>query len=138
MKRSYRLVHWICFISLGTVLMLSCSSSSSSQGHSPEMFVPSFLSRLKAGDRHVGWALTYFESWRRDQQPRYLFLAEDHIYSAVDEFAALQADTSPRINEFYVVRERRVRSCRFLAELQFSATNYGLALQRPGAVGCVF
>jgi len=80
--------------------------------------------------------LTYFKSWRRDHQPRYLFLAENHIYTAVDGFARLQSDTSPRINEFYVARERRVRSCRFLAELQSEAVNFGIALRQPLALGC--
>ena len=120
---------------LGLLLLTGCFSSSE---RVTEMFIPSFLSRLQSGDRHVGWALTYYESWRRDRQPRYLFLAEDHIHSAVDGFARLQSDTSPRIGEFYIVRERRVRSCRFLAELQFDAVNYGIALRRPGALGCTF
>jgi len=101
-------------------------------------FIPSFLSRLKRGDHHVGWALSYYKSWNKDFQPRYLFLAEEHIYSAVSEFAHLQSDTSPRINEYYIVRERRVRSCRFLAELQFSAVNRGLALRNSAPAMCVF
>ncbi|MBF0280670.1 MAG: hypothetical protein HQM13_22950 [SAR324 cluster bacterium] len=136
LRRVHSVIYQIGAVCIGTLLLAACSGSTSNP--SEEMFVPSFLSRLKTGDRHIGWALTYFESWRRDRQPRYLFLAEDHIYNAVDGFARLQSDTSPRISEFYVVRERRVRSCRFLAELQFDAVNYGVALRRPSAIGCTF
>ena len=139
MKKTPCFVQWGFLVSMGSLLLVGCAPALNfSPESSSDRFMPSFFSRLKEGDRHVGWALTYFESWQRGQQPRYLFLAEDHINTAVNEFAALQADTSPRINEFYVVRERRVRSCRFLAELKFTATNYGLALQRPIAAGCVF
>ncbi|MBF0286837.1 MAG: hypothetical protein HQM14_03390 [SAR324 cluster bacterium] len=137
---------WTAAIHLGGcliigIVLIGCSDSSlrvHTSSASAEMFIPSLLSRLNQGDRHVGWALTYYKSWQRDHQPRYLFLAEDHIFNAIDQFAHLQSDTSPRIGEFYVIRERRVRSCRLLAELQFSATNYGMALRRPPATGCVF
>ncbi len=133
-------IYWSFCIITG-ILLIGCSDSSSrvySSASSGELFIPSLLSRLNQGDRHVGWALTYYKSWQRDRQPRYLFLAEEHIFNAIDEFAHLQSDTSPRIGEFYVIRERRVRSCRFLAELQFNAANYGLSLRRPPSAGCVF
>lgn len=100
--------------------------------------VPSFVSRLTDGDRNVGWALTYYESWNRHHQPQYLLLAERYTLDAIDEYARLQEDTSPRINEFYVARERRVRSCRLLAEIQFSAANHGYNLRQTPVEGCVF
>lgn len=139
MKNFFCVVQWMGWLGVGAFFLFGCAQQNaivleSSSGRP----MSSFFSRLNEGDRHVGWALTYFESWQRGQQPRYLLLAEDHIYTAVNEFALLQADTSPRINEFYVVRERRVRSCRFLAELKFSATNYGLDLRYPTAAGCIF
>ncbi|MGK5091083.1 hypothetical protein WDW89_03585 [Deltaproteobacteria bacterium TL4] len=101
--------------------------------------VPSFLSRLQYGDRHVGWTLSYFDSWRRDRQPRYLKLAEEHIVSAIDIFSELEVATSPRITEYYVVRERRTRSCRLLSELQFEAINFGYNLSNSSVpLGCTF
>lgn len=77
-----------------------------------------FSKRLVSGDEHVNWALTYFESWRRDRQPRYLTLSLDHTQAAIDTFYQLQQDTSPIVTEFYIVKERRMHSCRMLFELQ--------------------
>lgn len=123
-----------CLTFLLVLGLTGCFGTSSSS----DFAVPSFSARLQDGDRHMAWALTYFQSWRRDRQSRYLFLAEEHTYEAVEEFATLQMDTSPRINEFYVVRERRVRSCRFLAELQFNVVQYGLGGNSSPSRGCTF
>ena len=62
----------------------------------------SFKSRLQQGDYHLGWSLNYFDSWRNARQPRYLRLAESHSINAINSFASLESDTSPRISEFYV------------------------------------
>ena len=108
-------------------------------GCSSENFqYPSYLSRLHQGDQHLGWSINYFNSWRREHQPRYLLLAEGHTISAIRTFSSLESDTSPRISEFYIVRERRTRGCRLLAELQFEAVNYGQSLQGVTPVGCTY
>ncbi len=112
-------------------------SGSGQTGFASARMPDSFHARLSQGDRHVGWALTYYESWKRGRQQSYLALAEEHIQEAVIEFADLQSQTSPRISEFYVARERRVRSCRFLAEVQFAANNSGFATL-GASPGCSF
>ena len=98
----------------------------------------SFRSRLSEGDSHMGWSLNYFHSWNNGLQPRYLRLAEKHTITAIKLFRQLESDTSPRISEFYVVRERRTRSCRLLAELQFSASNHGHQLNSNTPDGCIY
>ncbi|MEC7423962.1 MAG: hypothetical protein VX844_05140 [SAR324 cluster bacterium] len=98
----------------------------------------SFKSRLQQGDYHLGWSLNYFDSWRNARQPRYLRLAESHSIDAINSFASLESDTSPRISEFYVVRERRTRGCRLLAELQFEAMNHGHQLSGMTPQGCIY
>ncbi len=89
-------------------------------------------------DSHIGWGLNYFDSWQKGLQPRYLKLAEKHTITAINMFAHLEYDTSPRISEFYVVRERRTRGCRLLAELQFEAGNYGYKLSSQTPKGCIY
>lgn len=136
MKKSIKVKKSLA-IALVLLWITGCFGSthdSGRRGHNP----PSFTARLSQGDHQMSWALTYFRSWRRDHQPRYLFLAEKHIKNAVSQFAHLQADTSPRINEFYVIRDRRVRSCQILAEVQFSAASYGLSVKQAPAQGCMF
>ncbi len=98
----------------------------------------SFRSRLSEGDSHMGWSLNYFHSWNNGLQPRYLRLAEKHTITAIKFFRQLESDTSPRISEFYVVRERRTRSCRLLAELQFAASNHGHQLNSNTPDGCIY
>ena len=98
----------------------------------------SFRSRLSEGDSHMGWSLNYFHSWNNGLQPRYLRLAEKHTITAIKLFRHLESDTSPRISEFYVVRERRTRSCRLLAELQFAASNHGHQLNSNTPDGCIY
>ena len=98
----------------------------------------SFRSRLIKGDSHMGWSLNYFHSWNNGLQPRYLRLAEKHTITAIKLFRHLESDTSPRISEFYVVRERRTRSCRLLAELQFAASNHGYQLNSNTPDGCIY
>ena len=98
----------------------------------------SFRSRLSEGDSHIGWSLNYFHSWNNGLQPRYLRLAEKHTITAIKLFRHLESDTSPRISEFYVVRERRTRSCRLLAELQFAASNHGHQLSLNTPDGCIY
>ena len=119
--------------SLTVVLIVSCSS-----GGDLKFRAPSFKSRLQEGDYHIGWSLNYFDSWRNARQPRYLHLAEEHSINAINTFAQLESDTSPRINEFYVVRERRTRGCRLLAELQFEASNHGHNLSGMTPQGCIY
>ena len=109
-----------------------------SNGGDLEFRTPSFNSRLEEGDNHVGWSLNYFESWKNSRQPRYLNLAESHSINAIESFARLESDTSPRISEFYVVRERRTRACRLLAELQFEAGNHGHRLAGSTPPGCIY
>ena len=109
-----------------------------SNGGDPEFRTPSFNSRLEEGDNLVGWSLNYFESWKNSRQPRYLNLAESHSINAIESFARLESDTSPRISEFYVVRERRTRACRLLAELQFEAGNHGHRLPGSTPPGCIY
>ena len=104
------------------LLLISCSKSVS------EFPEKSFRSRLVEADNHIGWGLNYFDSWQKGLQPRYLKLAEQHTITAINLFSHLEYDTSPRISEYYVVRERRTRGCRLLAKLQFEAGNYGLSL----------
>ena len=96
----------------------------------------SFQIRLVEADNHIGWGLNYFDSWQKGLQPRYLKLAEKHTITAINMFAHLEYDTSPRISEYYVVRERRTRGCRLLAELQFEAGNYGYKLKSQTPEGC--
>ncbi len=98
----------------------------------------SFRSRLSEGDGHMGWSLNYFDSWQKELQPRYLQLAERHTIAAIKLFTHLESDTSPRISEYYVVRERRTRSCRLLAELQFAAGNHGHKLSSRTPDGCMY
>ncbi|MBC8260112.1 MAG: hypothetical protein H8E38_13945 [SAR324 cluster bacterium] len=114
------------------LILTACS------GTAPEFPSQSFRSRLGEGDSHMGWSLNYFDSWQKGLQPRYLQLAERHTISAIKLFANLESDTSPRISEFYVVRERRTRSCRLLAELQFTASNYGHKLSSVTPDGCMY
>lgn len=117
------------------LLLLGLTTSCSSYDRFP---IGSFSTRLQDGDRHLGWSLNYFNSWRRERQPRYLLLAEDHTVNAIDAFAQLESDTSPRINEYYVARERRTRGCRLLAELQFEAVNHGQPLRGETPPGCTY
>jgi len=114
------------------ISLTACSGTSS------EFPRQSFRSRLSKGDSHMGWSLNYFDSWQKGLQPRYLILAERHTIAAIKLFRHLESDTSPRISEFYVVRERRTRSCRLLAELQFSASNYGHKLSSGTPDGCIY
>jgi hypothetical protein len=114
------------------VLLTSCSNSVS------EFPTQSFRSRLSEGDNHIGWGLNYFYSWQKGLQPRYLKLAEKHTITAINMFANLEYDTSPRISEYYVVRERRTRGCRLLAELQFAAGNHGYKLSSLTPEGCIY
>lgn len=113
-------------------MLTACSSSANDFPRS------SFRSRLSEGDSHVGWSLNYFDSWQKALQPRYLMLAEQHTIAAIKLFRHLESDTSPRISEYYVVRERRTRSCRLLAELQFAASNHGHELISTTPDGCIY
>ena len=97
-----------------------------------------FNLRISQGDQHIGWALTYFESWKQAKQPRYLKLAYNHATSAIEEFARLQSQTSPRIGEFYIVRQRRIRGCRFWTEIQRESQNVGYHLPSAEPWGCLF
>ena len=106
-------------------------------GCSSHFETPSFVSRLHQGDQQIAWTLNYFDSWRKGRQPKYLQLAQEHIVEAIDIFSELQIDTSPRVNEFYVVRDRRARSCRILIELYFEAANFGYAINQASPSGCV-
>ncbi|MBT3716130.1 MAG: hypothetical protein HOG45_06180, partial [Deltaproteobacteria bacterium] len=99
--------YFIFYVSV-IIFLPACSSTT------PDFPQQSFRSRLSGGDRHMGWSLNYFDSWQNGLQPRYLQLAEQHTIAAIKMFAHLESDTSPRISEFYVVRERRTRSCRLL------------------------
>ena len=74
------------------LLLISCSKSVSVF---PEK---SFLNRMVEADNHIGWGLNYFDSWQRGLQPRYLKLAEKHTITAINMFAHLEYDTSPRIS----------------------------------------
>ena len=114
------------------LLLISCSKRIS------EFPGKSFRSRLVEADNHIGWGLNYFDSWQKGLQPRYLKLAEKHTITAINMFAHLVFDTSPRISEFYVVRVRRTRGCRLLAELQFEAGNYGYKLTLKSPEGCTY
>lgn len=115
-----------------TILFVACSNTTA------EFPSQSFRSRLSEGDRQMGWSLNYFDSWQNGLQPRYLMLAERHTIAAIKLFRHLESDTSPRISEYYVVRERRTRSCRLLAELQFEAGNHGHQLSSSMPDGCVY
>ena len=114
------------------LLLISCSKNVS---NFPEK---SFRSRLVEADNHIGWGLNYFDSWQKGLQPRYLNLAEKHTITAINMFAHLEYDTSPRISEYYVVRERRTRGCRLLTEIQFKAGNYGQKLSSQTPEWCTF
>jgi hypothetical protein len=114
------------------IFLTACSGSST------EFPGQSFRDRLSEGDSHMGWSINYFDSWQNGLQPRYLKLAERHTIAAIKLFRHLESDTSPRISEFYVVRERRTRSCRLLAELQFAASNHGHHLSSNTPDGCIY
>ena len=114
------------------LLLISCSKSLS------EFPGKSFRTRLVEADSHIGWGLNYFDSWQKGLQPRYLKLAEQHTITAINMFAHLEYDTSPRISEYYVVRERRTRGCRLLAELLFEAVIYGYKLSSQTPDGCTY
>ena len=122
----------IIFIISLNFLLISCSKSVS------EFPEKSFRSRLVDADNHIGWGINYFDSWQKGLQPRYLRLAEKHTVTAINMFSHLEYDTSPRISEYYVVRERRTRGCRFLAKLQFDAGNYGYKLSSNTPEGCTY
>ena len=121
------------FLPVATIIFLAACSVRTAEFPSQ-----SFRSRLSEGDTHVGWSLNYFDSWKNGLQPRYLKLAETHTIAAIRLFRNLESDTSPRISEFYVVRERRTRSCRLLAELQFAASNHGHQLSSNTPDGCIY
>ena len=123
-------VKQLIFFPIIILLLISCSKSFS------EFPEKSFRSRLVEADRHIGWGLNYFDSWQKGLQPRYLKLAEQHTITAINMFAHLEYDTSPRISEYYIVRERRTRGCRLLAELQFEAVNNGYELSSQTPEGC--
>ena len=125
-------VKQLIFFSIIILLLISCSKSFS------EFPEKSFRSRLIEADNHIGWGLNYFDSWQKGLQPRYLKLAEQHTVKAIIMFSHLEYDTSPRISEYYVVRERRTRGCRLLAELQFEAGNYGHKLSSNTPEGCTY
>lgn len=127
-----RTLSLLCTLLFVLILIAGCS------GGSPSFEGPSFLNRMESGDRHMGWSLNYFDSWRRDHQPRYLQLAEQNTISAIQLYSRLESDTSPRIREYYVVRERRTRGCRLLAELQFAAVNSGYPLRGSTPSGCTY
>jgi hypothetical protein len=114
------------------IFLTACS------GRTAEFPGQSFRNRLSEGDSHMGWSINYFDSWQNGLQPRYLKLAERHTIAAIKLFRHLESDTSPRISEFYVVRERRTRSCRLLAELQFAASNQGHQLSSNTPDGCIY
>ena len=114
------------------LLLISCSKSVL------EFPGKSFRSRLVESDNHIGWGLNYFDSWQKGLPPRYLKLAENHTITAINMFSHLEYDTSPRISEYYVVRERRTRGCRLLAELQFEAGNHGYKLTLQSPEGCTY
>jgi len=114
------------------IFLTACS------GRTAEFPGQSFRNRLSEGDSHMGWSINYFDSWQNGLQPRYLKLAERHTIAAIKLFRHLESDTSPRISEFYVVRERRTRSCRLLAELQFAASNHGHQLSSNTPEGCIY
>ena len=114
------------------IFLTACS------GTNAEFPSQSFRNRLSEGDSHMGWSINYFYSWQNGLQPRYLKLAERHTINAIKLFRHLESDTSPRISEFYVVRERRTRSCRLLAELQFVASNHGHQLSLNTPDGCIY
>jgi hypothetical protein len=119
-------------VGLALLGLIGCSSSN-------ERFpFASFSNRLQQGDQQLGWSINYFNSWRRERQPRYLLLAESYTVNAINAFASLESDTSPRINEYYVARERRTRGCRLLAELQFEAVNHGQELRGVTPTGCTY
>ena len=113
-------------------LLFACSKSISKFPQN------SFRNRLSEGDIHIGMSINYYDSWKSDFQPRYLNLAERHTLNAIRLFSHLEFDTSPRITEYYIVRERRNRSCRLLAELQFVATNHGHQLSNSTPDGCIY
>ena len=123
--------YFIFYVSV-IIFLHACSSTT------PEFPEQSFRSRLSGGDSHMGWSLNYFHSWNNGLQPRYLRLAEKHTITAIKLFRHLESDTSPRISEFYVVRERLTRSCRLLAELQFAASNHGHQLNSNTPDGCIY
>jgi len=127
MSKGYFISHLIIII-----ILSACSDKIS---NFPQK---SFRNRLSEGDIHMGISINYFDSWKNDFQPRYLELAEKHTITAIRVFSHLEFDTSPRITEYYVVRERRTRSCRLLAELQFVATNHGHKLSNSTPYGCVY
>ena len=118
---------------IAIIIFLSACS-----GRTTEFPSQSFRSRLSEGDSHMVWSYNYFHSWNNALQPRYLRLAERHTISAIKLFRHLESDTSPRISEFFVVRERRTRSCRLLAELQFAASNHGHELSSNTPDGCIY
>ena len=120
----------LIFFFSAILLLISCSKNIS------EFPKKSFRNRLLEADNQIGWGLNYFDSWQKGLQPRYLKLAEQHTITAINMFAHLEYDTSPRISEYYVVRERRSRGCRLLAELQFEAGNYGYKLSSQTPDGC--
>ena len=122
----------LIFFSFLILLLISCTKSIT------EFPEKSFRTRLVEADSHIGWGLSYFDSWQRGLQPRYLKLAEQHTITAINLFAHLEYDTSPRISEYYVVRERRTRGCRLLSELQFEAGNHGYKLTSQTPEGCSY
>jgi hypothetical protein len=126
------LMRYFIFYVLVIIFLSACSST---VYNFPQQ---SFRNRLSEGDGHMGWSLNYFDSWQKGLQPRYLQLAERHTIAAIKLFTHLESDTSPRISEYYVVRERRTRSCRLLAELQFAAGNHGHKLSSRTPDGCMY
>ena len=114
------------------IIIIGCSHRNS------EFPSKSFRARISEGDKLLGKSINYFESWKANYQVRYLKLAERNTISAINLFSHLEFDTSPRIAEYYVVRARRTQSCRFLAELQFAASNKGQILVDKTPEGCIY
>ncbi len=131
---------WFSLCVMG--LLASCSSHTQNryfqEGDMTNGRPTPFNLRISQGDRQIGWALTYFESWKKARQPRYLTLANTHALSAIEEFARLQSQTSPRINEFYIARQRRIRGCRFWTEIQRESQISGHSLPSQEPWGCLF
>ena len=119
------------------IVLVGCQGNSQPQLHSPETPI-SFVQRLHIGDRNLNWALTYFDSWNRKFQFRYLKLAEKKLVHAIQKFSSLQSDTSPRIREFYIVQDRRARSCRLLSQFHMTASHHGHLLNGDISNYCIF
>ena len=73
-----------------SLLLLGFAVSCSSYDRFP---IASFSTRLQDEDRHLGWSLNYFNSWRRERRTRGCRLLAELQFEAINHGQALRGMT---------------------------------------------